>query len=110
MNLWRELIEYVNKKPLGIVITRKELIKYFSGEFLGRSPSISIDTYRNLLTQIGSLKSVGVGKYKIMNHLKPKFSSKQISIFVYKETWRKWFMAPELFLNDPVNLEHLENK
>lgn len=88
MNLWETLVDYINKKEIGEILTRKELlqikIKYHS-----------IDTYRNHLSKAGFLETISPGKYRKLRNIPENMSVNTLTKIAYDKTYRRWFMNIE---------------
>jgi hypothetical protein len=78
MNIWKEFIEYVNKRPIGTIIYRKDLLSYI-GEYT------SIDRYRKILCKSGYLNGVW-GEYEIIKHVEPENTYEELYNLVYKDS------------------------
>lgn len=96
MNKWQALKQYINSKPIGTIITRKEILKYLEKQKIANYVT-TIDTYRMLLSHVGILDRVMVGphvlfgSYKIAFHIKEKTTLSQIRKAANPNSWESWF-------------------
>ena len=93
MSMWKRCRHFINKKPIGTVITRPEFLHCL---YQGSPPKHSTygtggDNYRRSLTILGVLKIVKRGHYEILYHIKPNVTATHIKELSYGNTWRQWF-------------------
>jgi hypothetical protein len=89
MNLWETLIDYINKKEIGEILTRTELLD------INYQSSNSIDSYRNQLTQAGFLETISPGRYRKLKIIPKNIPIGLLSKAIYDKTYRGWFMNTE---------------
>ena len=76
-NRWSALCQFINRRPNGAIITRKQIMAYMRP---GRDQSI--DTYRNYLTKAGFLCIIGIGKYEKIKTI-PQLSRRDVQRLGY---------------------------
>lgn len=74
---WKELVEYINEKPIGTIIYRKEYLIW-----LGNWNSV--DVYRRVLQKAEYL-SGKKGEYKILKHIESELTYKDLFNLAYKD-------------------------
>jgi hypothetical protein len=95
MNKWQALKEYINSKPVGTIITRKDMRRYINN---GPPPPrtsayrTTDDNYRGILSRLGILETVERGKYKILYHIKSDLLSSEASNAASGRSWKSWFI------------------
>ena len=89
MSTWKTLISYINKKEVGKILTRKELL-----DLVIHSDN-TIDTYRNQLTHAGFLKTISPGRYQKIKNIPKHIPITALTKGIYDRTYRKWFMTME---------------
>lgn len=86
MSKWTQMVEYINNKPIGTIIYRKE-ITFFE------------DNYKNWLTHCKNLETIDKGEYKILKHINTKYSANDI---------RKRAYNPDFFIEFDINQDRFE--
>lgn len=76
MSLFSDIRDYINSKPNGEIIYRKDLNNYFSR-------STSVDQYRKRFTLLGYLRWVGNGEYEKIMDIPDNFTVTE-SMYAYK--------------------------
>jgi len=95
MNKWKALKEYINSRPIGTVITRKQLLKVIEKRVAARYIT-TMDSYRMQLKGVGILETVKVGphvlfgSYRICFHIKDSVTTSQLRK-AKSNTWKSWF-------------------
>jgi len=82
---WTRLVEYINKKSIGEIIYRKDIIKLNDEGSFGDTTT---DNLRLWLVHCEYLKSTGRGEYKILRHINNKISSSDIKKMAYNYEYR----------------------
>ena len=88
MNTWETLVDYINKKEIGEILTRTELLGV---KWICQSDN-SIDSYRNQLAQAGFLETISPGKYRKIKNIPENISISLLTKALYDKTYRGWFM------------------
>ena len=94
MNKWQTLIKYINDKPIGTIINRKDM-RYHINNGPSRTRTLvyrtTDDNYRQTLAMLGVLETVKRGTYKILYHIRKDLSLYEAKKAAYSQDWRKWF-------------------
>lgn len=85
MNKWDTLVEYINKKNIGDIIFRGELISATNSK---TNQNTSVDNQRNWLMNCGYLERIKIGQYKILKHIDIKLTSNEIKKRSYNQEYR----------------------
>lgn len=75
MSKWTQMVEYINSKPIGTIILRKD-IEFFE------------DTYKLWLTHCRNLETISRGKYKILKHVDTNLTTNEIRKRAYDDEYR----------------------
>lgn len=85
---WKTILEYVSKKSIGDLITRKELVDLlYDPHVIGLH---SVDASRILLTRVGVLEIQKRGVYIKKRNIKPSWSMFKLANI--SNNWRGWYM------------------
>jgi hypothetical protein len=86
-----EIVEYINKLEVGVLILRKDLVNYF--------PSPSLDVYRRSLTLLGVLEDVIRGEYRKIHDIPPFINTTNILEYtkdgVLKNKLKRYYLVEE---------------
>lgn len=95
---WKTLIKYINKKEVGEIILRKELIQDLSESFRSYS---TVDFYREVLCRIGTLQYVSRGQYRKLRDIPKDLSSSNAREYAFmKPQWKRWFIPFDEFIKN----------
>lgn len=81
---WRIILEYISKKTIGELITRKELKDLFE-------ENICVDPSRCLLTKFGVLELFKSGTYIKKRNIKPTWSMFKLKD-IAESSWKRWYI------------------
>lgn len=102
-SFFNQLRELINNTPIGVIISRKEILF----KIKGRRSQFTLDTYRMTLTKLNYLKKVGAGKYKVIHHIPEDKSMKELHELAYSNE----FLVERLFHDmEIINAEELRNE
>lgn len=94
MTMWEKYKRYINKRSIGDVIFRKDILPYLYGDqnIPKSTYGTGGDNYRRCLEKAGILERVGRGQYKILHHIKDDVTSSLIKELAYVQNWKEWFI------------------
>ena len=102
-SLWKAIIKFINKRKIGEVFYRQELLTLLplyqdskTPVFFKRCRAISsIDTYRNNLDRAGFIGTVGRGQYMKLKPIPKKLTTAKIEKYFSDKSSCKWMIQPE---------------
>ena len=96
MSQWNKFREFVNKSPIGSIITRQEVLFYVyenRGQWKGYSRQTTVDGYRLILDRLGIVIKYKRGQYRVMHHVREDVTLETLKRLAYpKRGWQEWFI------------------
>ncbi len=92
-SIWELLKEYINKFPMGNVISRMDLISSIYYKYSSLQRYNTVDSYIYNLRTVGVLETIKPGKYKKLRNIPIKLTTSQLSRVAKKNSWESWFMT-----------------
>jgi len=93
--MWKKYKDYINKRNIGDVILRKEVLPHLYGGHQNIPKSTygtGGDNYRRMLEMLGIITTVARGQYKILYHIKENVTATQAHEMAYCNNWKQWFI------------------
>lgn len=92
MNKWEKIKEYINRRHLGHVFSRKYMLFliYNNPKHRTSSYGTTVDNYLRCLRILGIIETIERGKYKIKSHIRDDLSVSELKRVAYGG-YRTWF-------------------
>ena len=101
-SLLSRFIKIINSCYKGDTLTRQGLHKTLGINPRSSNYGTTIDNYRRMFAILGVLGfTETVGEYTVMYHVNANMSLKTIKEMAYSDSWKSWFMSPELIMDAP---------
>jgi hypothetical protein len=92
VNKWEKIKTFINKLPIGTIVSRKEIIfLIYNRTYINKSSyGSTIDNWRRCLELLGILEPAGRGLYKVKYHIRKDLTSTELRDCAYGG-YRRWF-------------------
>ena len=86
MEKWTQLVEYINKKNIGDILYRQEILTVTDEK--RHKGNTTTDNFRLWLVHCNYLETVEMGKYKLLKYIDTKLTSNELKKLAYNQEYR----------------------